>query len=83
MNTLPPGLLGYEAARQGNLQAGTQQIHQLGGLLGIQQQFRQNADQDALKRAVVMGPNGEIDQKQTLSNIYRINPQMGLQFQAS
>lgn len=54
MNGLPPGLLGYEVARQANQDAGTTNIRNLGGMLSIQNQMETAPLQRELLKAQVM-----------------------------
>lgn len=74
------GMLASQAAGQqqtmGNLQA-------LSGLLSVQKAAQEQQEGEMLRQAVVMGPNGQLDPSQTLANIYKVNPVLGVKFQTA
>jgi hypothetical protein len=80
-NILPPGLAGYVMAQQQGQHNTTNQIQQLGGLLQMQGVVDARNEQAALKNSVVMTPDGQMDARATLSNLYKISPAIGLKFQ--
>lgn len=78
-----PLLRGYFGAQQAGDARTMGQIQNFGGMLNLQNSMRAQQEQGLLREAVVMGPDGQLDPTKTLANIYRINPQMGLQFQTA
>lgn len=82
-NVLPPGLAGYVAAQNQNQQAGLNQIQQLGGLLQLRGAMEDRQERELIRNSVVVGPNGQVDASATLTNLYKVNPAVGLKFQTA
>lgn len=76
-----PFLRGLYGDRAASERSTANQIGTLGGLMQIQNQMRAQQEQGLLRQAVVMGPDGQVDARQTLGNIYKINPMLGMKLQ--
>jgi len=78
-----PFLRGWYGAQEGRERSTANQIGQVGGLLQIDKSMQDRNEQGLLRNAVVIGPNGQLDPTATLSNIYKVNPVLGVKFQTA
>lgn len=78
-----PFLRGFLGAQDAVDRSNSSQIQQATGLLGLQGAMQAQQEKGLMRQAAVMGPDGQLDSKATLSNLYRISPEIGLKFQQS
>lgn len=80
---LPVGMRGYYAAQQMDRQNQAADLQRAGTLSALYENMRQMGERQAVRDAVVMGPDKQLNAPATIANMYRVNPTLGVQFQAA